>query len=115
MTQYLSYADAGHTQISGVNQLMQLRQDHKKSPSGVLRGPPLGILRDKQIRTLALDCTKYQNELRDKTGKIRNWQDRFVEEFNGRKQESAPQKATKQKHALLHEVQQAKCNINLQK
>jgi hypothetical protein len=49
-------------------------------------------------------CTMYLNDLRDKIGKIRKWQQRFVEEFNGRKQESVPQKVTKHKHAPLHAV-----------
>jgi hypothetical protein len=58
----------------------------------------------KQIIKLALDCTKHQNDLQDKIGNIRKLQHRFVEEFNGRKQESVPQKATKHRHALLHVV-----------
>ena len=58
---------------------------------------------------------KHQLGPSHKTGKIRKLKRRFFEEFYDTKQEYLPQKARKLKNSFLHVVEQAKCNINLQK
>jgi hypothetical protein len=60
----------------------------------------------KQIRKLALDYIKYQIDLRDKIGKIRKWQQGFVEEFNGNNNLSLRKPQNTEMHCCMWFIKQ---------
>ena len=67
----------------------------------MLKNSLWSIIHIKKSENLSWTVSKHSKETRHKTGKIRQWQHRFIRGCNETKQECLPQESIKHKQVLL--------------